>query len=128
MHNDFLQIYTENDWNDYNDINHWAYAYAKTEAERAAWNWMNDNNTKISFDLIAINPSLVIGKHLNDGLTSLNESNAVIGRLLTGEIPMIVNVALTIVDVRDVAAAHIFMIENEKAKKTGFCTYYYLCH
>ena len=107
------------DWNRESDLCHSPYSFSKTEAEKAAWKWMDDNKTKISFDIITILPSLVIGKHYNDKLKVLNESNDVFGKLINGVFPVIMNISFTIVDVRDVADAHIFMIENKNAIKTG---------
>eukprot|EP01084_Bolivina_argentea_P132754 234271_1 len=109
------KLYTEKDWNVDSNLKHYPYSYSKTEAERAAWNWKDNNKTKIKFDIITVNPALVLGRHLNDSLNNLNESNALLTRICNGAFPARINVSFTVVDVRDVAAAHIFMIEG-KAK------------
>jgi len=112
------KIYTEADWNKESTVENGPYSFSKTEAEHAAWQWMSAEESAISFDLVTVNPALVLGRHLNDGLSyaQLNESNAVLTRIINGEFPIRLNVAFTLVDVRDVAAAHIFMIEGEAAQ------------
>ena len=87
----------------------------------AAWDWIDANKQKISFDMVTVNPSLVIGRHLNKGLKNLNTSNATIVRFITGGVPVKLNVFLTMVDVRDVAAAHLFMIEKQEASGRYLC-------
>ena len=87
---------------------------------------MEEKKTEIKFDLITVNPSLVLGRHLNPKLSQLNESNDILRRVISGDFPVRINVAFTIVDVRDVAAAHVFMIEDD-AKTSGIyvlCIYY----
>ena len=118
-------MYTEKDWNDTSTLDRSPYPLSKTEAERAAWNWQDSNKTKISFDIVTVNPSLVLGRHLNDGLKTINESNGVLSRIINGGFPVRLNVAFTLVDVRDVAAAHLFLIEG-KGKETGLFILHYL--
>ncbi len=64
------------------------------------------------FDLSAINPILVVGPPLAPGL---NTSNQMLVDLLKGTYPGIVGLTWGLVDVRDVAAAHIRAMETASA-------------
>lgn len=53
------------------------YTASKTLAEKAAWQFMDDNKGRINFDLVAVNPSYILGTPINaitsrDDLTSTN--------------------------------------------------------
>ncbi len=78
------------------------YGYAKTMAERSAWEFVE--RRRPGFDLVAINPAVVLGPALGPRLA---ESLRVIRELYGGRFPAIIDLALTTVDVRDVALAHI---------------------
>ena len=91
---------------------------------------MEQQGDGVGFDLVTVNPSLVLGRHLYRGLeySQLNESNSILTRVIKGQFPVRINVAFTVVDVRDVAAAHIFMIEGaarETAKGRCICANQY---
>lgn len=82
---------------------------------------------KVSFKLNVINPVLVIGRPAQMISFSyskgpqfgggLNQSNKVILDLLNGGFPALMNLYWGIVDVRDVALAHIAAMENPLKKK-----------
>ena len=82
---DSNKIYTEQDWNEYSSLTKFPYGYSKVEAEKAAWKWMDDNANNISFDLITLCPSFVIGKNFNG---KVNESNGVLPRIVNGFFPV----------------------------------------
>eukprot|EP01084_Bolivina_argentea_P000564 1060_1 len=109
------KIYDETDWDDDFTLETQPYAYSKTEAERAAWQFMKKVNG--SFDLVSILPSLVIGGELNKG-GRLTASNVWMYNFLKSRMGK-VNIIIPLVDVRDIAAAHVFLIDNEKALKDG---------
>ena len=94
---------TENDWNETSTINHMPYSYSKTMGERLAWEKANQQNR---WKLIAINPPIVVGPSLAGFSTSGSDdmiksfSN---GSLKSGAPP----VAFGMIDVRDVAEAHV---------------------
>jgi len=93
---------TEADWNTTSSLDHQAYSYSKTLAERAAWEM---EKAQDRWKLVTINPALVIGPATSDTQTS--ESFALIagfgdGRLKTG----VPDFNIGMVDVRDVAEAH----------------------
>ena len=110
------KIYTEQDWNDYSSLTKSPYSFSKTEAEKSAWKWMDDNNEEISFDLIALCPTFVMGKNYNG---KLNESNGLLPRIVNGFFPVRINVAFDIVDARDVAAAHVYFMDDKKGLDEG---------
>eukprot|EP01083_Nonionella_stella_P041979 113585_1 len=108
------KLYIESDWNDDFTLNMHPYAYSKTEAERAAWKFMKDHKDEIkdAFDLISICPPLIIGAQLQNG-SRLTSSNVIIYNVVKGRFGR-TNCGLPIADVRDIAALHVFFIENEK--------------
>ena len=78
------------------------YRLSKTLAERAAWEFMAKQGGKTEFCTIL--PSGVFGPVLTrDGLGSVQ----FIERLIDGRLPRIPNVGLNIIDVRDLAVAHV---------------------
>ncbi|KAF5022375.1 hypothetical protein F66182_5576 [Fusarium sp. NRRL 66182] len=95
-----------------------AYRASKTLAERAAWDFVAEK--KPSFDLVTVNPPLVLGPVATylATLESINTSNDRIVRLLSGgwkgEIPPVTPVPLWI-DVRDAARAHVRGLEEPAA-------------
>ena len=78
------------------------YQQSKTLAERRAWALMAAAGR--TADLVTVNPSGILGPLL-DG--DPGTSAAIVTRLLDGSVPAIPNVHMAIVDVRDVAAAHV---------------------
>lgn len=87
-----------------------AYMLAKALAERAAWDYVADK--KPNFDLVTVNPPLVLGPVLGHLVSadSMNVSNQSLADMMSGkwkeQIPPAGPVNIC-VDVRDVAAAHI---------------------
>ena len=110
------RVLTEDDWNTKSSLERNPYYYAKTLAERAAWDFVRQRQPP--FDLIAINPFLVIGPSLVPGL---NTSNQVLVDLLKGTYPGIVALTWGFVDVRDVAASHIRAMETPSAAGRYIC-------
>lgn len=94
---------TENVWNTTSSLDYQPYSYSKTLAEKKAWQ-INKNQSQ--WDLITINPSLVLGPPLNpNGTTS--ESMSILKQLGDGTTKMgAPKLGLGLVDVRDVAEAH----------------------
>ncbi|XP_011080359.1 cinnamoyl-CoA reductase 1 [Sesamum indicum] len=83
------------------------YSLSKTLAEQAAWKFAKEKG----IDLIVINPSLVIGPILQP---TLNTSSAVILSMLNGA-ETYLNRTYGVVNVKDVANAHILAFENPSA-------------
>ncbi|KAF7562387.1 hypothetical protein G7046_g1754 [Stylonectria norvegica] len=116
-------VFTEASWNpvslaDINKSPATAYRASKTLAERAAWDFVAD--TKPAFDLVTVNPPLVLGPvvHHLATLASINTSNERVVALLRGAwkdgVPSTLPVPLW-VDVRDVARAHVRALEEPRA-------------
>jgi nucleoside-diphosphate-sugar epimerase len=79
-----------------------AYRRAKTLAERAAWDFVGGEAVRVS--LTTVLPGAVVGPVLGPGALGSVE---VVGRLLRGEVRRVPKIGLEIVDVRDVADAHL---------------------
>ncbi|MGH3459175.1 SDR family oxidoreductase [Aeromicrobium sp.] len=96
-------VFTEDDWNTTSTLSHQPYSYSKVVAERAAWKIAEAQDR---WDLVVINPGFVLGPSLTTASDSASISTImqfVDGRLLMGAPALEVGV----VDVRDVALAHI---------------------
>ena len=103
-------VNTEEDWNSRSSLTRNPYYYSKLLAERAAWEFMDNHQT--SFDLVVINPFLVIGPSLVPGV---NASARSLVALTNGGMPGILALQWPLTDVRDVARAHILAMENREA-------------
>ena len=92
--------YGPGDWSD-TDANIGAYAKSKTLAERAAWEAVKAGN----MELTVINPGAVFGPSLGAKLDG--QSVTMMTKMINGKIPMIPDMAMGMVDVRDVAKLHV---------------------
>ena len=110
------RTYTEADWNTTSSLSRNPYYYSKTMAERAAWRFMEEQSPH--FDLIVINPSLVVGPEYSD---SVNTSLSLFTGWTTLASPMILDLHVPIVDVRDVAASHIAAVQAPSAAGRYLC-------
>ena len=100
-------------WSDLNaDIG--AYAKSKTLAEQSAWAQVAKSN----LELVVINPGAVYGPSL--GAEVDGQSVAFIKDLIRGKVPMIPNVAMGMVDVRDVARLHAAALTTASAAGQRF--------
>jgi nucleoside-diphosphate-sugar epimerase len=113
------QVFTERDWTDVEAKNTDVYAKSKTLAERAAWDFMASPESG-DMALTAINPGVVFGPVLGDHAgTTAN----LVKKFLERKLPACPNVYFPIVDVRDVASAHISaMTTPESDGKRLACT------
>jgi dihydroflavonol-4-reductase len=100
------RIHTEADWNTRSSLTRNPYYYSKTVAERAAWDLMETRRPR--FRLVALNPFFVIGPSLAPGV---NTSHISLIALTNGNMPGIIGLEWPLVDVRDVAAAHVLAME-----------------
>lgn len=92
--------YTEENWTDVNNPRAAPYYKSKTLSEQAAWNFAQD----AGLDLAAINLSVILGPVLG---THFGTSISLIYQLMTGRFDGIPRFGFSVVDVRDVADAHI---------------------
>ena len=96
-------VFTEDDWNTTSSLTHNPYSYSKTEAEKEAWKIADSQR---QWELVTINPSLVMGPGLNPDATS--ESFKMIMQMGDGSQKRgAPDVGIGVVDVRDLAEAHL---------------------
>lgn len=92
----------ESIWNETSSLTHNPYSYSKTLAEKEAWKIAKSQNR---WDLVVINPSLVLGPGINPNITS--ESLTLVKMLGDGTYKMgAPALDIGVVDVRDLALAH----------------------
>lgn len=108
-------IFTEKDWTDTN-IPLPAYIKSKTVAEKAAWDFVQDEGKGL--ELSVINPVGIFGPVLGD-ITSASLDIAIIG-ILNGTTNQSGNFTMGVVDVRDVADLHIKAMESPEAAGERF--------
>lgn len=95
-------VFTEEIWNTSSSVNHQAYSYSKTLAEREAW---RIHDAQDRWDLVTVNPTLVMGPGINPHGTS--ESFEMIKQYGDGTLKAgVPRWGFGIVDVRDLAEAH----------------------
>jgi nucleoside-diphosphate-sugar epimerase len=117
--NDRATTFDESDWSNLNGTRIGAYDKSKTIAERAAWSYVESLGPDVAMDLVVINPGLVLGPLLS---TDWGTSGELVKRIIDHDIPAIPDISLAMVDVRDVASAHVSaMTTPEAAGKRFIC-------
>ena len=107
-------IYTENDWSAeglMRENGNW-YCLSKTKAETLAWEMSKEEGCP--YQLAVMNPTLILGPLL-PGQPHLNTSSAAIVTYMDGGMSEMENACKSIVDVRDVAEAHVAALERPEA-------------
>lgn len=105
-------VLTEDIWNTTASLDYQPYSYSKVMAEKKAWEIAESQD---QWDLVTINPSLVMGPMLNPGGTT-SESFSILKSIGDGTMKMgVPKMGLGLVDVRDVADAHFEAAYNPKA-------------
>ncbi|KPM87300.1 NAD-dependent epimerase [Vibrio alginolyticus] len=99
------------DWANTNSKDIKTYAKSKTLAEQAAWQFMEEQSS--AMELVTVSPGGVFGPALGNDISG--QSMTMIDQMLRGKIPMLANVAMPMVDVRDVANAHVQAMTHAKA-------------
>ena len=107
---------SEADWNEKSSLTRNPYYFSKTQAERAAWRFVDE--AKPGFDLVVVNPFLVIGPSYTK---ALNESNKMLADMTKGAYPGVLALTWGFVDVRDVARAHVLALATPTAKGRYLC-------
>lgn len=98
-----LEFLTEEHWNETSSMSHLPYAYSKVMAEKAAWDIAEKQDR---WDLVVINPAFLLGPSLTTASDST--SLATLKQLADGTLRFAVpDLKFAIVDVRDVALAHV---------------------
>jgi len=109
-------IWTENDWNESATIAN-PYPYSKTLAEKAAWALTKE----LGLELVTIHPGVVVGPApmARSDVSTLSYVIEILeGKYADGAPPRYTGV----VDVRDVAHAHILAMEKSNAKGRYICS------
>lgn len=114
-HKDRSTLITEESWTDPKEKGLSAYNKSKVLAERAAWDFIANNEHTI--ELAVINPMGIFGPSLNKNLSSGFE---LLKNIMDGTMKAIPNLRLGIVDVRDVADLHIRAMTSTKANGQRF--------
>lgn len=134
-------LYSESDWSDeaYMRASGQFYALSKQLAERAAWTFMGCNpdapgcrydsrmagcelpphrrpGGSAPLDMVSICPTLTVGPVLQPGI---NESSRQMLEMLSGAKAVLPNRGKCIVDVRDVAAAHVLALDHANPAARG---------
>lgn len=107
---DTSRAFTEADWSNVESPHIGAYAQSKTLAERAAWEMMDAAGRHD--DLAVINPAGIFGPLLDE---DPGTSSMLVQRLLDGKLPAVPKLAMSMVDVRDVAALQVDAMTNPAA-------------
>lgn len=103
--------FTEEYWNEETDPNVDPYRFSKTAAEKRAWEIAQTQN---NWELVVINPGGVLGPSLTDA--TISGSVDMLKQILGGDMAQgVPALGLGMVDVRDVADAHISAAFNSNA-------------
>lgn len=100
------QTFSEDDWSNTDSPVIAAYAKSKTLAERAAWDFVQGTDLKLT----VINPSMVQGTPIGE---DFGTSVALIRRMMTGADPMTADLMFEVVSVRDVADMHVRALKDD---------------
>lgn len=108
--NDPEKKFTEEDWADAEKAE--TYTKSKILAEKAAWDYVKELPDEEKFELVVLNPAFVMGPVLNGSQCT---SAFIIKRLLERSMPAVPRLNFPVVDVRDVAAAHVKAVTSSEA-------------
>ena len=92
-------------WTDINSKYVTPYQKSKTIAEKAAWDFYNNQDNSNKMELAVINPGGVMGPQLGNDLGGA--STQIVSQLISGKFPMIPALSFPFIDVRDVAILHL---------------------
>lgn len=97
-----VRDYTEEDWTDPDAPGLAPYPRSKAVAERAAWDFIRSEGGDTQ--LVAVNPTFIAGPSL---VAALRSTMSLFKGIIEGTMPALPRQRFGIVDVRDVAAAHV---------------------
>ena len=104
------------DWADPDKVG--SYAKSKILAERAAWQLIEAHDGEDAMELVVINPGGIMGPSLTG--EAAGTSTKMILDMINGKMPMIPDIAIGMVDVRDVAKMHVAAMSVPEAKGLRF--------
>lgn len=99
------------------DENTLPYIKSKTYAEKAMWDYMNQIEETKKIEVCTINPSFVFGPSLT---YDMGASNLLIRALLVGRLPALAKIQFNVVNVLDVAKAHVLALKSDSAAGQRF--------
>ncbi|MED5486213.1 MAG: NAD-dependent epimerase/dehydratase family protein [Candidatus Thermoplasmatota archaeon] len=99
------RVFTYEDWCDDASVDSNAYGFAKAGAEMLARGWVASKAEDVKPRYVSINPCVVFGPVMSE--RHLNGSMTIVDHLLKRKYPFLVKMNVNIVDVRDVAKAHV---------------------
>lgn len=108
------RYFDESDWTDLEGLDRRAdYHRSKTLAEQLAWEWArSQERNPRRVPLSTVNPALILGPSLVPwGRFSLG----LLGDLAQGKMPLLLDMTIRVVDVRDCARMHIAVMANPQA-------------
>ena len=108
-------VFTEADWTVLDGPGTDAYGRSKTLAERAAWDFVAAEG--VATELVTMLPVAVMGAVMGSDISG---SNHIVQTMLTGGMPVAPHIFIPIVDVRDVAAAHVAALAVPEAAGERF--------
>ncbi|GAB4563387.1 MAG: aldehyde reductase [Haliangiales bacterium] len=113
---DGSRTYDESDWSQLTkEVG--AYEKSKTLAERAAWEYMDGLSENQRVEFCTMNPGLVMGPILSSDFSTSGE---LVRKLMKREMPGCPDVGWAVVDVRDVADAHVAAMTAKDAPGKRF--------
>lgn len=107
--------FTATDWTQLDGRQISGYVESKTRAERAAWELVDAAGRHD--DLATINPGAIFGPLLDE---DPGTSVSLLKRMFDGSLPAAARIAFIVVDVRDVAAAHVAAMTSDYARGRRF--------
>ena len=105
-------------WTDINSKYVTPYQKSKTIAEKAAWDFYNNQDSNNRIELAVINPGGVMGPRLGNDLGGA--STQIVSQLISGKFPMIPALSFPFIDVRDVAILHLKAMTTPEADGKRF--------
>lgn len=108
-------VFTEADWTVLDGPGVDAYGKSKTLSERAAWDFVAGEGA--GMELVTMLPVAVMGSVMGKDVSG---SNHIVQNMLNGAMPVLLDIYLPVVDVRDVASAHILALETPEAAGQRF--------
>ena len=103
-------VFTEDDWNESSKLANDPYAVAKVSAERAAVEFVDNLAENERFELVHLNPGMVWGPPMIKA--HAGASPALIRDIISRKHPGSPHLWMSVVDVRDVAHAHVLAMEH----------------
>ena len=105
-------------WTDINSKYVTPYQKSKTIAEKAAWDFYNNQDSDNRMELAVINPGGVMGPQLGNDLGGA--STQIVSQLISGKFPMIPALSFPFIDLRDVAILHLKAMTTPEADGKRF--------